>query len=474
MPIRWRLTVFIAVSIGAILVALGLSLFLLLRDAALSDVEDTARDRALAAARTVESGGELAAGEAERSSLGDEFVIVRDGQGEILDPSFLQSVPQEEIRDPLWEEALATGEPVGGEADYSPGAPDYVYAVPVNPPEGEARVVEAGRPYASATKTLSAFAALLIGAVLAALVFSVGGAYLLARTALAPVDAVVRSAHRIGARDLSKRLPISRPGDEIGRLTTTINDLLARLEAAFASQEETLACQRRFAADASHELRTPLTAIAGHARILKSWGSEDPEATRNSATRILEQSKRMTELVESLLAVARGDDEGAPPELAPADLGAVAAEAVDAARAASDGKVVIEYVPPKEPVEAPFDRDQIYRAATILLDNAVKYTPEGGVVAANVRREDDRVQLEVSDTGVGITAEDLPHVFERFYRADPARAQGGVGLGLSIARQIARAHGGEVEAKSKPGKGSTFVLRIPKREPVLYSGFHCG
>lgn len=472
MPIRWRLTIFIALTIGAVLVALSLSLFLLLRDAALSDVEDTVRDRALAAAQTVESGGELAADEAERSSLGDEFVIVRDGRGEILDPAFLQSVPKEEINDPLWSRALETGEPVGGEADYSPGAPDYVYAVPVNPPEGEARVVEAGRPYASATKTLNAFTALLIGAVLTALVLSVGGAYLLARTALAPVNAVVRSARRIGARDLSKRLPVSQPGDEIGRLTSTINDLLARLEAAFVCQEETLARQRRFAADASHELRTPLTSIAGHARILKSWGTEDLETIRKSATRILEQSERMRELVEDLLAVARGD-EGAPPELAPEDLGAVATEAVDAARATAGGKVVIEYLPPKGPFEASFDRDQIYRAAMILLDNAVKYTPEGGVVSLSIGENDDGVWLAVSDTGVGIPAEDLPRVFERFYRADPARGQGGAGLGLSIARQIAEAHGGEVEAKSKPGKGSTFVLRIPKIEPAPYSGFQC-
>jgi signal transduction histidine kinase len=472
LPIRWRLTLFIAVSLGAILLTFGFSLFLLLREAALSDVEDTVRDRALAAAQTVESGGELPTDEAERLSLGDEFVVVRDGQGEILDPSFLQSVPQEEIKDPLWEEALEMGEPVGGEAEYSPGAPDYVYAVPVDPLEGEARVVEAGRSYESATKTLGTFAALLIGAVLTALVLSVGGAYLLARTALAPVDAVVRSARRIGARDLAKRLPVSRPGDEIGRLTTTINDLLARLEAAFALQEEALERQRRFAADASHELRTPLTSIAGHARILKSWGTEDPKTVRKSATRILEQSERMGELVEDLLAVARGD-EGAPLELASEDLGSVAAEAVDAARAAAGGKVVIEHVPPNGPVEATFDRDQIYRAATILLDNAVKYTPEGGVVSVSIGEVDDGVWLAVSDTGVGIPVEDLPRVFERFYRADPARAQGGAGLGLCIARQIAEAHGGEIGAKSKPGKGSTFTLRIPKREPEPYSGLQC-
>lgn len=466
MPIRWRLTVYNALSIGLILVALGLSLFLLLREAVLSEVENGVRDRALAAARTVESGGELAVGEAERLSLGDEFVVVRDGRGGILDPLWLRDVPREEIEDPLWSRALETGEPVGGEADYSPTAPDYVYAVPVDPPQGPARVVEAGRSYESVADILGASAALLTGAVIIALVLSVGGAYLLALAALAPVDAVVRSARRIGASDLSKRLPVAHPGDEIGRLTTTINDLLARLEAAFSRREEVLARQRRFAADASHELKTPLTSITGYARILKDWGFEDPGTARKGATRILTESERMRGLVEDLLFLARGDDEDASLDLEPNDLGAVAADAVEAARAAAGGKVVIEHLPPKEPVEAVFDEARIRQATAILLDNAVKYTPQGGVVAASVGREGDWVRLEVSDTGVGIPPEDLPRVFERFYRADPARAPGGAGLGLSIARQIARAHGGEIEARSKPGKGSAFVLRIPKRGPA--------
>ena len=172
MPIRWRLTVYNAFSIGAILVALGLASFLLLRDAALSDVEDDVRSRALAAARTVESGGKLPPDEAERSSLGDEFLIVRDGRGRVLDPDWLRTSSRIEIEDPLWTRALRTGEPVGGEADYSPQAPDYVYAVPVDPPEGQARVVEAGRSYGSVTETLGAFALLLVGAVLVAVSYT--------------------------------------------------------------------------------------------------------------------------------------------------------------------------------------------------------------------------------------------------------------------------------------------------------------
>ena len=468
MPIRWRLTVLNALVIGAVLLALGLALFLLLRSILLSGIENDARDRALAAAQTVESGEDLGSDEAERLSLGGVFVVVRNGQGSILDQT-VGSVPREEIQDPIWPRVLETGQPAGGTASYSPSAPDYVYAVPVNPPEGSARVVEAGRSYEPATEALESLAAVLIGGILVAILLSVGGAYLLAHAALSPVGAVVRSARRITESDLSKRLPVVRPKDEIGRLTATINELLGRLEAAFARQEEALSRQRRFAADASHELRTPLTSIAGYARMLKDWGLEDPKTTREGVEAILEESERMGGLVEGLLALARGDA-GAPLQLASGDLSVVAGDAVNAARAAADDKVTVEYTPAEEPVEAFFDRARIRQVASILLDNAVKYTPEGGSVAVSVKREDGWARLEVSDTGIGIPEEELPLVFERFHRADPARTQGsaqsGVGLGLSIARQIARAHEGEVEARSEPGEGSTFVLRIPRDGPT--------
>ena len=461
MPIRWRLTVFNALSIGAILVALGFSLFLLLRNTLFSEVEHTARDRALGAAQTVESGEGFDPAEAERLSLGGVFVVVRDGQGRILYQT-LSSVPREETEDPLWSQVLKTGRPVGDAADLSPaGTSDYVYAVPVNPPDGPARVVEAGESYESATKTLEAFTVVLVVVILAALILSVGGAYLLARAALSPVDAVVRTARQIGESDLSKRLPVAYPKDEIGRLTTTINDLLGRLEAAFARREEALSRQRRFAADASHELRTPLTSIAGYARMLRDWGLEDPRTARESVAAIQEESERMGELVESLLSLARGDVD-VPLDLGRGDLSAIAASATKAAQAAAGGKVEVEYVPPEEPVEASFDKTRIRQVADVLLDNAVKYTPEGGTVVIGVGQENGWARLEVSDTGIGIPADELPLVFERFHRVDPARSEGGVGLGLSIARQIARAHGGEIEAKSEPGKGSTFALRIPR------------
>lgn len=172
MPIRWRLTIFNALSIGVILVVLGLALFLLLRSAVFAEVEDTTRDRALTAAETVEAGEALEESEAERLSLGGVFVIVRDEQGQILEQT-VNTVPSGEIRDPVWSQALDTGQPIGGAADYSTSAPDYVYAVPVNPSEGSARVVEAGQSYDSATETLETFAAILIGGILTALLLTV-------------------------------------------------------------------------------------------------------------------------------------------------------------------------------------------------------------------------------------------------------------------------------------------------------------
>lgn len=461
MPIRWRLTVFNALAIGGILLLLGLSLFLLLRGALLSGIEDSTRSRAYAVARVLESGEALDEEEAERLTLGGVFIIVRDGEGLVVDQT-TNRVPQEETEeDSVSRQALETGEPAGGTENLSPAASDYVYAVPVDPPSGPARVVEAGRSYESAAEVLATFAGVLAIALFAALVLSIGGAYLLARAALSPVDAVVDSARQITEGNLSKRLPVTHPKDEIGRLTTTINEFLGRLEGAFARREEALSRQRRFTADASHELRTPLTSIAGYTRMLEDWGLKDPEIAQESVAAIKRESERMRELSEGLLTLARGD-EGAPMELCSQDLGAVSTEAVEAAQAAANGKVAFVYTPPDHPVDAPFDRARIRQVITILLDNAIKYTPEGGKVTVEAREEDDWARLEVSDTGIGVSEEQLPLIFERFHRADPARTSGGAGLGLSIACQIARAHGGEIEAKSTPGEGSTFVLRIPR------------
>ena len=472
MSIRSRLTLFNALAIGAILALLGLFVYFVLREALLSGVEDTVRARAEEAANVVGAGETLSQKDVERLTLDGVYVMARDTRGEVLMRTAGTASADVEDTDDVWRRALESDAPVGDEVDTAKKGEDYVYAVPVDDPSGgRSRVVEAGKSYGAAETTLEALGAATAAGLFAALLLSVGGAYVLARAALSPVDAVARSAREITEGDLGRRLPVENPKDEIGRLATTVNGFLSRLEAAFArreealdEREESLARQRRFASDAGHDLRTPLTSIVGHARLLERWGLEDPAAARKSVAAIRREAGRMEGLVEDLLALAQGD-EGAPLDLRPQSLDGVVAEAVETARGTRSG-VEVEYVPPEKPVTVPFDRASIHRATAILLDNAVKYTPEGGKVRAEVREEDGRALFAISDTGFGIPKDQLPHVFERFFRADSSRSARGAGLGLSIARQVAEAHGGSLEATSEPGKGSTFTLRLPRNEPI--------
>jgi signal transduction histidine kinase len=204
--------------------------------------------------------------------------------------------------------------------------------------------------------------------------------------------------------------------------------------------------------------------------VLEEWALKDPQIGPESVAAIKRESERMKGLVENLLELARGD-EGMKLHLKDNNLTEVVEEAAESARAAVNGKVLIECPTSKqrvqeEGVSAVFDRERLRQALSILLDNAVKYTPqEGGRVSMRIVQEDASVGVEVSDTGIGIPEEQIPHVFERFYRAEEARSTEGLGLGLSIARQIAEDHGGSIEARSKPREGSTFIIRIPRGIP---------
>jgi two-component system, OmpR family, sensor kinase len=475
LPIRWRLTLLNTVMIGVILLTLAGSFAWLLYEYRVDQVENTTRTQAKEAAKALEDGEDLLGKDKDEltqaTADGAVVIVIRNAQGKVLGqmpdkPDFSTG----EIHDPVWKEVFKKGQTEHGQVERSSEGADYnVYAKRVKPPDNlagtltsSARVVEAGKPYPSVKRILEEFAPVLATVGLLGFVLLVGGAYLLTRAALSSVEAVVRAAGEMSEGDLSRRLPVANPKDEIGRLTTTINALLARLEVAFTRLEETLSRQRRFAADASHELRTPLTSISGHARMLDEWALDgDKETARRSVGTIREEAGRMRGLIESLLTLTRGD-EGAPMEVGRYDLSAVGKEATETARAAADGRVSVEFVPNENEVTATFDRERVLQVASILLDNAVKYTPEGGNVTVRVEEEDGGVALAVSDTGVGISEDQLPLVFERFYRADAARAEEGVGLGLSIARQIAEAHGGTIEARSKLGVGSTFVLLLPR------------
>ena len=471
MSIRWRLTLFNTVTIGAILLVFGVALFFVIRSALLYEIRQDIRNHARNTASMVQSGESLSRSEAQKLALDGVFVVVRDAEGKVI----YQTVnPETAIYngdlDTLWRTALRDGRPAGGVVEAPGRDPDYLYAVPVDPRNGPARVVEAGKSYDTVHETIELIGILLAAGFAVALLVSVAGSYVLARVAVSPVEAVAEAARKITESDLSRRLPVANPNDEIGRLTNTVNGLLSRLEAAFVRREEALdrqrealTRQRSFAADASHELRTPLSTISGYARMLKEWGLKDSKATRKGVEAIENESERMQHMVEELLDLTRGD-EGVPLALERRDLAAIAGEAAEAARGTAAGKVTVEYSA-DVPVEAVFDADRIRQIAAILLENAVKYTPEGGTVRVGAREKERWAELEVSDTGIGITEDQLPLIFERFHRADPARTAGGAGLGLAIARQIAEVHGGTIKVHSSPGEGATFTLRVPKDGP---------
>jgi two-component system, OmpR family, sensor kinase len=466
LPIRWRLTLLNAVMMGGILLTLAGSFAWLWYEDLVEQIEKITRTQAAEAATALEDGEDLVGKDhdelAQATAGGAVVIVIRNAQGEVL-----RQMPDK----PGF--SATGGQPEYGKVERTSKGTDYtVYAMRVNPPDkladtptASARVVEAGKSYPSISGVLKELGKVLATVGLLGFVLLVGGAYLLTRAALSPVEAVVRAAGEMSEGDLSRRLPVADPKDEIGRLTTTINALLARLEVAFTRLEETLSRQRRFAADASHELRTPLTSISGHARMLGEWALDtDKETAHRSVDTIRREAGKMRGLVESLLTLTRGD-EGAPMEVGRYDLGAVGKEATETARAAAEGRVSVEFVSNEHEVRATFDRGRVLQVASILLDNALKYTPEGGSVKVRVEEEDGGVALAVSDTGVGISEEQLPLVFERFYRADPSRSEGGAGLGLSIARQIAESHGGQIRAQSTPGKGSTFTLLLPRNGP---------
>jgi len=295
--------------------------------------------------------------------------------------------------------------------------------------------------------------ALLIGALTSLLLAAVGGV-ILARAALRPIQVITTTARQITqAQDLSQRIPVIVPNDEVGRLTSTINDMLARLETLFQAQH-------RLVADVSHELRTPLTTIQGNLDLLRRGAVDDPTLRGDALRAIGDETARMRRLVNDLLLLAQADA-GLKLRQQPVELDTLLLEVYRQAQMMTQGVTV--RLGAEDQAAVLGDSDRLRQLLLNLVDNAIKYTPAGGTITLGLIRHAGWAQVTVSDTGMGITTEDLPHIFERFYRADRSRGRsGGSGLGLSIAQWIAQAHGGRIEATSQVGKGSTFTVWLPE------------
>ena len=308
------------------------------------------------------------------------------------------------------------------------------------------------------SQTLTKLRNYSFGALGVLFVASLGVGWVVAGRVLRPIGRITAVARDIQATDLSRRIELPGPEDELKQLADTFDAMLARLDAAFAAQ-------RQFTADASHELRNPLAIIRTNVDVALTDPHADPDDLRHTITVVKRASDRMARLVDDLLALARRQEPTLEHE--PVDLGVAVTEASDdfVVPAAARNIVLDRAIAPGVVVTG--DRDALKRAVANLLDNAVRLAPAGSRIRLATGSEGDRAWIAVADEGPGIAPEDQPHVFDRFWRADKARsrADGGTGLGLAIVRQIAQSHGGSIRLQSKVGVGSSFVIWLPVTTP---------
>jgi heavy metal sensor kinase len=325
---------------------------------------------------------------------------------------------------------------------------------------GRRFLIESGGPMAPIKTILSHLLfSLLTGVPLLGLV-AVGGGYFLVGRALAPVVKIARSAEQITLHKLNERLPLTKTGDELEHLSLALNRMIVRLSEAFEQN-------RRFLADASHELRTPLAAWRGEMESVVEQTRGLPEL-RDRAGSALEEVDRLAKIVEALFAISRLDAGEAQQEWARFDLAPLAASTTEQMSLLAEDKGVSVACDVQGHVSVEGDRARIKQVVVNLLDNAIKYTPSGGSINLHVHASDRKAIMEVADTGIGIPASALPHIFERFFRVDKARPRdaGGAGLGLAIVKSICAAHGGQVEVESTEGRGSRFKVELPLAQPA--------
>jgi heavy metal sensor kinase len=454
----FRLVAWYAFVLSAVFVLLGALTLLFLRHYLEANLFDNQarRARQIGATLVAQStrAGEAALGaqveDLYSPEANERFIRISRADGTLV---YASGRPADARFDPAQVPALPPGEGSTARKIALPGAALLVAARPATGADGTPYRVEVGISAAGSEATLQHVLVMLaIGLPVAV---AVAGGFVLVRRALQPVERMGLKAEEITQHNLGERLPASATGDELERLSVSLNHMIARLEEAMSGSKQ-------FVADASHELRTPLTVMRGELESIVQ-DAHTQGATREALGSALEELERLAKIVESLFALSRLDAGEAHADWGRVDLGELAlGTAEQMSLLAEDKKVAIACRAP-EPVVVEGDRARLKQVVVNLLDNAIKYTPQGGTVSLTVMREAGSAVLEISDTGIGIPAESLPYVFQRFYRVDPSRSrqQGGAGLGLSIVKSICSAHGAVVEVSSAPGQVSTFRVRQP-------------
>jgi heavy metal sensor kinase len=465
LTIRWRLTLWNAAAVAVLLVAIGATIYILFRASLYRQV-----DRLLAS--------QLDNLQSDRKLAGDPEPRIRYWVREFHEHAGLSCVVFDTTGRPFVRtEDLSD---VAEAARFRPEAGSFGhagtsrFATLDRPGIGRQRAMiqrldAGGRSFTLVLMTslekvdddLREMAGVLLGVLPFALLLAAGIGYFLAGRALAPIERLRRDADQITADRLNERLAVGN-ADELGRLAATINEMIARLERSFVEI-------RRFTADASHELRTPISVIRTEAEIALNKPA-DSDGFRETAGDILEECEHLTKLTDQLLTLSREDAGIRDFAAEPVDLAAIVAGVAETMRPLAEARGQELAVSASAPVPMTGDASRLRQVAYNLLDNAIKYTPEGGriEIAASASRGFQKIPgtcavLTVRDNGIGIPPEHLPHVFDRFYRVDKARSReaGGTGLGLSIVRSIVQGHGGDVEITSTPGQETAVTVRIP-------------
>jgi heavy metal sensor kinase len=445
--IRGGLLFWYALILVAVLGAFGGTLYYKQRHSLLKEVDGTlgAHAQAMAASIEVEPGGLL------ELELTDEYSRYFRSDGGEDDPPYFA----------IWDgsgKVLKNSRP-----DLEPPRPEAAGVrtrgsrreIAAAGPAGS--MVLVGRKIGEEQQKLRDFLGGIVGAGAGMILLALAGGWFLTGRAIRPIGRMTEAASAISSSNLSHRIDVAQTQTELGRLAATLNEAFDRLERAFDRQT-------RFTADASHELRTPLSIVLAQAELALSRERSLEEYRKGYAT-TLQAAQRMKAVVEGLLTLARADAREINLRKERVDLRAIVEETLSMlGPMALPKKVAVKLH--AETVHVTGDPDRLREVVTNLVTNAVRYNREGGRVDVSLKADGKDAVLAVADTGIGIPAADQPHVFERFYRVDKARArdEGGSGLGLAITKWIVESHGGSIAFTSREGEETTFTIRMPRRE----------
>ncbi len=452
MSLRARLTLLYSSLVGGILLVFGFVIYQLVSLNLINQIDDllaqTAND--LVGNTRLTAGGEL------NLEFAPDLELATNVYVQLWERNILRfaSASVSHLRDPLAPLDRMPAEPVYrttnvGESHLR------VLSVPLSVGNRLIGALQVGASLAIVEATQKTLLTILIVGTLLAMGLSALAVSLTTLQALASLEKVTNVALQITrADDLSRRIPYQGPpDDEIGQLIRAFNQTLSRLEGLFNTQ-------RRFVADVGHELRTPLTVIKGNANLLRRMGCADDEALASIESEV----DRLTRMIGDLLLLARVESDKLPLNQGVVELDTLVLDVLQQTRVLAQDKLELQ-LGEIDQILVCGDRDRLQQVVLNLVENAIKYTPVRGHVQVSLEKVDDQASLTVADTGPGIPPEDLPHIFERFYRAEKARTRSkdgkGFGLGLSIAYWIIRHHGGEIEVESQVGQGTTFTVWLP-------------